>query len=121
MENGLYHVILTVDEDVTNYVAVIRDGLIDGGDSISCFTGTIRFEGEGFHADLLIRKYAELDRYLPVFGSEPARVSVRGTATAPDTATGTASCERFPHIAAQVELRRLRFAGADDTLDKAAA
>jgi hypothetical protein len=121
MENGLYHVILTLDEDVTNYVAAIRDGIVEGGDSISCFSGTIRFDGNSFQADLIIRKYAELDRYLPVFGSGPAGVMVQGTLTAADAATGTAACAQCPGAVAHVELRRLRFAGADESLDKAAA
>ena len=121
MENGLYHVILTLHEDVTHYVASIRDGLIEGGDSVSCFSGTISFEGDAFHAELVSTKYAELDGYLPVFGAGPARVTVRGTVTAADMAVGTATAEQCPDAMAQVELRRLRFAEAERPLDKAAA
>jgi hypothetical protein len=121
MENGLYHVILTLDEDATNYVAAVRDGIIEGGDSISCFSGTIRFDGNSFQADLIIRKYAELDRYLPVFGTGPIRVMAQGTLTAADAAVGTATCTQCPGAVAHLELRRLRFAGADQSLDKAAA
>lgn len=120
MENGLYHVILTLQEDVTHYVAVIRDGMIEGGDSVSCFSGTVQFDGDDFRAELMSRKYAELDRYLPVFGTGPTRVTVQGTLTAADAAIGTATSEQFPHVA-QVELRRLRFADARQPLDKAAA
>jgi hypothetical protein len=121
MENGLYHVILTLDEDATNYVAAVRDGIIEGGDSISCFSGTIRFDGNSFQADLIIRKYAELDRYLPVFGTGPICVMAQGTLTAADAAVGTATCTQCPGAVAHLELRRLRFAGADQSLDKAAA
>lgn len=121
MENGLYQVILTLHEDVTHYVAAIRDGLIEGGDSVSCFSGTICFEGDAFRAELLSRKYAELDGYLPVFGTGPARVTVQGTLIAPDAAIGTATAEQCPHAVAQVELRRLRFADVEQPLDKAAA
>lgn len=121
MENGLYHLILTLDEDVTHYVAAIRDGLIEGGDSVSCFSGAIRFEGNAFRAELMSRKYAELDRYLPVFGPGPARVTVQGTVIAADAAIGTATSEQYPHGVAQVELRRLRFADVEQPLDKAAA
>ena len=121
MENGLYHVILTLDADITNYVASIRDGLIEGGDSVSCFSGTIRFDGNAFVADLITRKYADLDRYLPVFGIGPTRVAVRGTLTAADAAIGTATCTECPGRAAQVELRGLRLVSADESLNKAAA
>lgn len=121
MENGLYHVILTLQDDITHCVAAIRDGRIEGGDSVSCFAGTIRFEANSFQADLIARKYAELDRYLPVFGTEPVRVTVRGTLVAADAAVGTATAEPYPHAVAQVELRRLSFTDSEQSQDKAAA
>jgi hypothetical protein len=121
MENGLYHVTLTLHEDVTNYVAAIRDGIIEGGDSVSCFSGTIRFDGNGFCVDLIIRKYAELDRYLPVFGAGPTRVTIQGTVTATDAAFGTVTNAKCQGAVPQVELRRLRVARADETPDQAAA
>lgn len=121
MKNGLYHVILTLHEDVTNYIAAIRNGIIEGGDSVSCFSGTIRFDGNGFCADLIIRKYAELDRYMPVFGAGPTRVTVQGTVTASDAALGTVTNAKCQGAVPQVELRRLRFARADESSDQAAA
>lgn len=121
MKNGLYHVILTLHEDVTNYVAAIRDGIIEGGDSVSCFSGTIRFERNSFSADLTIRKYAELDRYLPVFGNGPTRVTVEGTVTTANTALGMVTNAKCQGAVPQVELRRLRIARADESPDQAAA
>jgi hypothetical protein len=121
MENGLYHVILTLHEDVTNYVASIRDGIIEGGDSISCFSGAIRFDGTGFHADLMIQKYAELDRYLPVFGTGPVRVTVQGTVMAAGVALGTVTNAKCQGAVPQLELRRLRLARDDEAPDQAAA
>lgn len=121
MENGLYHVVLTLHEDVTNYVASIRDGIIEGGDSISCFSGTIRFDGNGFCADLIVQKYAELDRYLPVFGADPTRVMVQGTVTGAGAALGVVTNAKCQGAVPQVELRRLRVARADEAPDQAAA
>lgn len=121
MENGLYHVILTLHEDVTNYVATVRDGIIEGGDSVSCFSGTIRLDGNTFCIDMVIRKYAELDRYLPVFGAGPTRVTVQGSVTGTDVAFGTVTNAKCQGAIPQVELRRLRVARADETPDQAAA
>jgi hypothetical protein len=121
LENGLYHIILTLDEDVTNYVATIRDGIIEGGDRVSCFSGTIRFDANRFHADLITRKYAELDGYLPVFGTGPIRVTAQGTLTSAESATGTAVSARRPGVVAQVEMRRLRVARAEESPSRAAA
>lgn len=121
MENGLYHAILTLPDDVTNFVVSLRDGIIEGGDSVSCFSGTVQFKGDRFTAELFARKYAELDRYLPVFGLLPAKVTISGKVTGLDSAVGEATCSQPLRAVARVELRRLRFQSADPETDRQAA
>lgn len=93
--------------DVTNYVATLKDGVIQGGDSISCFSGTIKFDGDQFVAELTTRKYAELDRYLPVFGPDPTNVTIRGRILGPDRAVGVATSPQAPKVVANIEFRYL--------------
>jgi len=107
MENGLYHAIIKLPGDVTNFVATLIDGVIQGGDSVSCFAGTIRFDGDRFLAELTTRKYAELDRYVPVFGPTTASVTVQGKIVGRDAAVGVATSPQAPRVVADIEFRRL--------------
>jgi hypothetical protein len=108
MINGPYHVkIVSGGGDVTNCVAVLNEGIVQGGDSVTCFAGTIKFENEKFIAELNTRKYASLDDYEPIFGPHPAKVTVNGTTTAEDAAVGIATSPQAPGVAFHVELKYL--------------
>jgi hypothetical protein len=107
MLDGLYHAIVTQADDTTNCVMSIRDGLIEGGDSVSCFAGLVAFQGANFTAELIVRKYADLDHYLPMFGLQPVRVIIRGQITGNGTALGTATCNENPRVTATIQLQRL--------------
>jgi hypothetical protein len=111
MINGLYQAIITLPGDVTNCVVALDSdkGILQGGDSITCFAGEFTIDGDKFTAHLTTRKYADLGGYQPIFGPKPAKVSVSGNVTNHESMIGEATSPSLPGVRAKVELRYLQF------------
>ena len=106
LENGLYKVAFQTPLGAGYGVAVLRDGVIEGGDSMMFYRGTYSQEGDAFTASVEIGTHSTVKGMDSVFGVASGSIDLAGqTGSMPATVQG--SSPQAPGISFQAVLSPL--------------
>tara|TARA_R100001132_G_scaffold25061_1_gene24907 strand:- start:280 stop:648 length:369 start_codon:yes stop_codon:yes gene_type:complete len=106
LENGLYKVAFQTPLGEGYGVAVIRDGRIEGGDSMMFYRGTFQEDGDAFTANVQIGTHSQVPGMDSVFGVPEGSIELRGdTGRMPATMKGASP--QAPGIGFQATLSAL--------------
>ncbi len=106
MENGLYKVQFQTPQAIGFGVVTLRDGVIQGGDSMMYYVGTYRQNGGNVEASVRTEAHSQIPGMASVLGTTRADLSLSGT-TNPEGATLTGSAPQAPGVNFQAHLFRL--------------
>lgn len=104
MQNGLYKIRYWTKESVGTGIAVLEDGCIQGGDSLTAIAGTYSADKDQLQARLRIKRHSE---GLPtLFGEDKATLVLSGS-WSQDTAQLAGPVLENPDITIKLALERL--------------
>lgn len=106
MRDGLYKVQFETRLGAGAGVVFLQAGRLRGGDSSNIYVGTYSENGKLFTAQVRTDRHSNFPGLLPVFGVNPAHITLTGTSSG-DSAEMTGAATESPGIAFQATLTRI--------------